>query len=103
MGQCAISGLSCWLWHPMRQCERLGDEGHKIVCEIAFRLAQPDTRAAARELIRSDTEFVHVKSRWHDRLPSDAVVDVHQCNIADRFWKSIKKPRRLIMSVGWER
>ncbi|MGY2907871.1 hypothetical protein ACVWVY_006892 [Bradyrhizobium sp. URHC0002] len=23
-----------------------GDEGHKIVCEIAFRLHQPDTRSA---------------------------------------------------------
>src|SRR6185312_9673223 len=34
-----------------------GDEGHKIVCEIAFRLAQPDTRAMVRKLIRSDTEF----------------------------------------------
>lgn len=39
---------SAWAW---------GDEGHKIVCEIAFRLAQPDTRAAIRKLIRSDTEF----------------------------------------------
>ena len=34
-----------------------GDEGHKIVCEIAFRLAQPDTRAAVRKLIRTDSEF----------------------------------------------
>jgi len=34
-----------------------GDEGHKIVCEIAFRLAQPDTRAAVRKMIRSDSEF----------------------------------------------
>ena len=34
-----------------------GDEGHKIVCEIAFRLSQPDTRGAVRKLIRSDTEF----------------------------------------------
>jgi hypothetical protein len=25
-----------------------GDVGHKIVCEIANRLAQPDTRAAVR-------------------------------------------------------
>ena len=39
---------NAWAW---------GDEGHKIVCEIAFRLAQPDTRAAVRKLIRSDTEF----------------------------------------------
>jgi hypothetical protein len=34
-----------------------GDERHKIVCEIAFRLAQPDTRSAVRKLIRSYTEF----------------------------------------------
>ena len=33
------------------------DAGHKIVCEIAFGLAQPDTRAVIRKLIRSDTEF----------------------------------------------
>ena len=39
---------NAWAW---------GDEGHKIVCDIAFRLAQPDTRAAIRKLIRSDTEF----------------------------------------------
>ena len=35
-----------WAW---------GDTGHRIVCEIA--LAQPDTRAAVRKLIRSDLEF----------------------------------------------
>jgi hypothetical protein len=34
-----------------------GDEGHRIICEIAFRLAQVDTRAAIRRLVRSDTEF----------------------------------------------
>jgi hypothetical protein len=34
-----------------------GDNGHKIICEIAFRLAQPDTRYAVRRLIQSDTEF----------------------------------------------
>jgi hypothetical protein len=39
---------NAWAW---------GDTGHKIVCEIAFRLAAPDTRAAVRKLIRSDTEF----------------------------------------------
>jgi hypothetical protein len=33
------------------------DTGHKIICEIAFRLAQPDTRAAVCKLIRSDSEF----------------------------------------------
>jgi nuclease S1 len=39
---------NAWAW---------GDTGHKIVCEIAFRLAAPDTRAAVRKLVRSDTEF----------------------------------------------
>jgi len=39
------------------EAQAWGDDGHKIVCEIAFRLAQPDTRAAVRKLIRSDTEF----------------------------------------------
>ncbi|MDA9420993.1 S1/P1 nuclease [Bradyrhizobium sp. CCBAU 53380] len=34
-----------------------GDEGHKIVCEIAYRLAQPDTRAAIRKLIQADKVF----------------------------------------------
>ena len=34
-----------------------GDEGHKIVCEIAYRLATPDTRATIRKLISSDQEY----------------------------------------------
>jgi len=34
-----------------------GDAGHTIVCEIAFRLAVPDTRAAIRKLIREDAQF----------------------------------------------
>jgi S1/P1 Nuclease len=31
-----------------------GNTGHMIVCEIAFRLVAPDTRAAIQKLIRSD-------------------------------------------------
>src|SRR6185312_2775723 len=31
-----------------------GDTGHMIVCEIAFRLAAPDTRAAIQKLVKSD-------------------------------------------------
>jgi hypothetical protein len=34
-----------------------GDEGHKVICEIAFRLVQPSTRAEIQRLIRTDTEF----------------------------------------------
>ena len=37
-----------WAW---------GDEGHKVVCEIAMRLAVPSTRAEIRRLIKTDTEF----------------------------------------------
>jgi hypothetical protein len=33
------------------------DPGHNIICEIAFRLAPPDTRAAIRKLMEIDTEF----------------------------------------------
>jgi hypothetical protein len=33
------------------------DPGHKIICEIAFRLAQPDTQAAVQKLISSDPQF----------------------------------------------
>jgi hypothetical protein len=34
-----------------------GDEGHKVVCEIAFNQVKPSTRAAILELIRADGEF----------------------------------------------
>src|SRR6478609_4843591 len=34
-----------------------GDEGQKIICELAFRLSAPDTRAAIDKLIQSDDEF----------------------------------------------
>ena len=34
-----------------------GDHGHKVVCEIAFRLAMSDTRARIRRLIRNDRQF----------------------------------------------
>jgi len=34
-----------------------GDLGHKVICEIAFRLVQPDTRAAINQLMQLDREF----------------------------------------------
>jgi hypothetical protein len=43
-----MSGGVCpdaWAW---------GDEGHKVVCEIAFRLVQPNTRAEIKTLISTD-------------------------------------------------
>jgi hypothetical protein len=38
-----------WAW---------GDEGHKVVCEIALRLVQPNTRAEIQKLISNDDRFV---------------------------------------------
>jgi hypothetical protein len=43
-----LCGGNAWAW---------GDMGHTVVCEIAFRLALPDTRAAIRKLIRNDPQF----------------------------------------------
>jgi S1/P1 Nuclease len=34
-----------------------GDEGHKVICEIAFRLVQPNTRAEIKKLISTDDRF----------------------------------------------
>ncbi|WP_316158725.1 MULTISPECIES: S1/P1 nuclease [unclassified Bradyrhizobium] len=53
-----VLSLATIIWAALcGQAAAWGDEGHKIVCEIAFRLAQPDTRAAVRKLIKSGTEF----------------------------------------------
>ena len=37
-----------WAW---------GDQGHKVVCEIALRLVQPNTRAEIQKLISTDDRF----------------------------------------------
>ena len=49
----AVSGIfslasDAWAW---------GDHGHKVVCEIAMRLAEPSTRKAIRKLIATDKHF----------------------------------------------
>ena len=40
-----ISG-DAWAW---------GDEGHKVICEIAMRLVQPNTRAEIQKLMSNGT------------------------------------------------
>ncbi len=42
----AMTG-NAWAW---------GDTGHKVVCEIAMRLAAPNTRAEILRLIQTDRE-----------------------------------------------
>jgi hypothetical protein len=37
-----------WAW---------GDQGHKVICEIAMRLVQPNTRAEIQKLISNDDRF----------------------------------------------
>ena len=34
-----------------------GDTGHRVVCEIAFRISAPEIRAEIRRLIQMDSEF----------------------------------------------
>jgi hypothetical protein len=34
-----------------------GDQGHKVICEMAFRLVQPDTRSAIKGLMQLDSQF----------------------------------------------
>ena len=34
-----------------------GDQGHKVICEIASRLVQPSTRAEIQKLISTDDRF----------------------------------------------
>jgi hypothetical protein len=46
-------GSEAWAW---------GDEGHEVICEIAFRLAQPSTRAEIRRLISADAALVGLHS-----------------------------------------
>jgi hypothetical protein len=34
-----------------------GDQGHKVICELAMRLAQPSTRAEIQKLMSTDERF----------------------------------------------
>ena len=51
----ALGALGCILLSA--EARAWSDPGHKIICEIAFRLAQPITRAAIQKLMELDTEF----------------------------------------------
>jgi hypothetical protein len=44
----ATTASNAWAW---------GDTGHRVVCELAFRLSAPETRAEIRRLIQADSEF----------------------------------------------
>jgi hypothetical protein len=39
------------------EAQAWGDVGHKIICEIAFKLAQPRTQDQIQKLIAIDTEY----------------------------------------------
>ena len=55
---CALTvGIVLGLASFPQQAAAWGDEGHKVICEIAFRLVQPNTRAEIQRLITTDTEF----------------------------------------------
>jgi hypothetical protein len=41
----------------IRHAQAWGDNGHKIICEIAFRLAKPNTQDQIQKLIALDPEY----------------------------------------------
>jgi hypothetical protein len=47
-----LTSISC-----ARDARAWGDLGHKVICEIAFRLVQPETRSELERLIKLDAEF----------------------------------------------
>lgn len=53
----ACATLAFLLLGGGREARAWGDLGHKTVCEIAFRLVRPETRAAIDRLMRLDSEF----------------------------------------------
>src|SRR5882757_1933663 len=82
--------------HDRRLC--LGDEGHQIVCEIAFKQVKSSTRSAITELLRADTDnpFTTFSEActWPDHprkraaehflnLPRDATSLTNKCGGAD--------------------
>src|SRR4051812_38702247 len=44
----AANVSNAWAW---------GDTGHRVVCEIAFRISAPEIRTEIRRLIQMDSEF----------------------------------------------
>jgi hypothetical protein len=52
---CALAALAFTLF--CGEARAWGDLGHKVICEIAFRSVQPDTRAAINRLMQLDGEF----------------------------------------------
>jgi hypothetical protein len=51
---CALAGVVPAVALLPEPAAAWGDEGPKVICEIAFRLAQPNTRAEIRKLISND-------------------------------------------------
>jgi hypothetical protein len=56
-----------WAW---------GDQGHKVICEIAVRLVQPGTRAEIQKLISNDDRFGSLSDActWPDRGKGQASI-----------------------------
>lgn len=71
---CASSGNG-WAW---------GATGHQIVCEIAYRLAEPDTRSKIRKLMQGDKDYDYYYQScvWADKPAQiDARADEHFVNV----------------------
>ena len=53
----AFLAIAALFLAPASQAFAWGEDGHKIVCEIAFRLVTADTRGRIKALIETDTEY----------------------------------------------
>src|SRR5438874_4032935 len=54
--RCLLLALMMLTAH-ISNAQAWGDTGHRVVCEIAFQLAAPGTRAEIRRLIQADSQF----------------------------------------------
>ena len=55
-GYCYLLAMLAFVLHG-GEARAWGDLGHKVICEIAFRLVQPDTQAAINRLMQLDSGF----------------------------------------------
>ena len=67
---CYLLALLAFILLGGGEARAWGDLGHKVICEIAFRLAQPDTRAAINRLIQLDSEYKTFSDSVHLPGPS---------------------------------
>ncbi len=73
-----------WAW---------GDQGHKVICEIAFRLVQLNTRAEIQKLISNDQQF--------DTFSESCIWPDHPRQRASEHFVNLPRDSAGLSSVTW--